>query len=84
MSLDYTGEGDGTPPPVLLPGKCHGRRSLVGCSPWGREESDTTERLPFGLYGNDKYTQGICLRKSLCNFRIFHNNKYRTLSENSL
>ena len=27
--------------------KIHGRRSLVGCSPWGREESDTTERLPF-------------------------------------
>ena len=27
----------------LLPGKSHGRRSLVGCSPWGREESDTTE-----------------------------------------
>ena len=24
------------PTPVLLPGKCHGRRSLVGCSPWGR------------------------------------------------
>ena len=35
------------PTPVLLPGKSHGRRSLVGCSPWGREESDTTERLPF-------------------------------------
>ena len=34
------------PTPVLLPGKSHGRRSLVGCSPWGREESDTTERLP--------------------------------------
>ena len=33
------------PTPVLLPGKSHGRRSLVGCSPWGREESDTTERL---------------------------------------
>ena len=32
---------------VLLPGKSHGRRSLVGCSPWGREESDTTERLHF-------------------------------------
>ena len=29
--------------PVLLPGKSHGRRSLVGCSPWGREELDTTE-----------------------------------------
>ena len=27
--------------------KIHGQRSLVGCSPWGREESDTSERLPF-------------------------------------
>ena len=35
------------PTPVLLPGKSHGRRSLVGCSPWGREELDTTERLHF-------------------------------------
>ena len=35
------------PTPVLLPGKSHGRRSLVGRSPWGREESDTTERLHF-------------------------------------
>ena len=33
------------PTPVLLPGKSHGRRSLVGCSPWGCEESDTTEQL---------------------------------------
>ena len=33
--------------PVLLPGKSYGWRSLVGCSPWGREESDTTERLHF-------------------------------------
>ena len=33
--------------PVLLPGKSHGWRSLVGCSPWGRCESDTTERLHF-------------------------------------
>ena len=32
------------PTSVLLPGKSHGRRSLVGCSPWGREEQDTTER----------------------------------------
>ena len=31
------------PTPVLLPGKSHGRKSLVGCSPWGRSESDTTE-----------------------------------------
>ena len=30
------------PTPVLLPGKPHGRRSLVGYSPWGRKESDAT------------------------------------------
>ena len=35
------------PTPVLLPGKSHGWRSLVGCSPWGWEESDTTEQLHF-------------------------------------
>ena len=35
------------PTPVLLPGKSHGRRSLVGCSPWGREESYTTARFHF-------------------------------------
>ena len=35
------------PTPVLLPAKSHGQRSLVGCSPWGHEESDTTERLHF-------------------------------------
>ena len=31
------------PTPVFLPGESHGRRSLVGCNPWGRTESDTTE-----------------------------------------
>ena len=35
------------PTPVLLPGKSHGRRSLVSCSPCGHEESDMTERLHF-------------------------------------
>ena len=35
------------PTPVLLPGKSHGWRSLVGCSPWGCYELDTTERLHF-------------------------------------
>ena len=33
------------PTPVRLPGKSHAQRSLVGCSPWGREELDTTKRL---------------------------------------
>ena len=31
------------PTPVLLPGKFHGQRSLVGYNPWGCKESDTTE-----------------------------------------
>ena len=35
------------PPPVFLPGKSQGRRSLVGYSPWGRKELDTTEWLHF-------------------------------------
>ena len=64
------GEGNGTPTPVLLPGKSHGWRSLVGCSPWGREESDTTERLrfPFSLScigeGNGNPLQCSCLENS--------------------
>ena len=37
------------PTPVFLPGKSYGRRSLVGYSPQGRKESDTTERLHFHL-----------------------------------
>ena len=55
------------PAPALLPGKSHGRRSLVGCSPWGREESDTTERLHFDFSvsctgeGNGNPLQCSCL-----------------------
>ena len=55
------------PPPVLSPGESHGRRSLVGCSPWGREESDTTERLHFHFSlscigeGNGNPLQCSCL-----------------------
>ena len=55
------------PTPVLLPGKSHGRRSLVGCSPWGRCESDTTERLYFHFSvscigeGNGNPLQCSCL-----------------------
>ena len=32
---------------AFLPGKSHGWRSLVGCSPWGHSESDSTEQLHF-------------------------------------
>ena len=55
------------PTPVLLPGKSHGRRSLVGYSPWGHEELDTTERLHFHFSlsctgeGNGNPLQYSCL-----------------------
>ena len=55
------------PTPVLLPGKSHGWRSLVGCSPWGHEESDKTERLHFHFSlsctgeGNGNPLQCSCL-----------------------
>ena len=39
---------------ILLPGKSHGQRSLVGCSPWGREELDTTELLHFHFNALEK------------------------------
>ena len=38
------------PTPVLLPGKSHGWRSMVGYSPWGHKELDTTERLHFHFF----------------------------------
>ena len=55
---------------ILLPGKSHGRRSLVGCSPWGRSESDMTERLHFHFSlscigeGNGNPLQCSCLEDS--------------------
>ena len=55
------------PTPVLLPRKSHGWRSLVGCSPWGREESDTTAQLHFHFSlscigeGNGNPLQCSCL-----------------------
>ena len=55
------------PTPVLLPGKSHGRRSPVGCSPWGCLESDRTERLHFHFSpscigeGNGNPLQYSCL-----------------------
>ena len=56
------------PTPVLLPGKSHGQRSLVGCSPWDRWGSDMTERLHshFSLScigeGNGNSLQCSCWR----------------------
>ena len=58
------------PTPVLLPGKSHGRRRLVDCSPWARGESDTTEQLHFDFSlscigeGNGKPTPVFLLGES--------------------
>ena len=55
------------PTPVLLPGESHGWRSLVGCSPWGRWGSGTTEQLHFHFSlscigeGNGNPLQCSCL-----------------------
>ena len=52
---------------LLLPGKSHGWRSLVGCSPWGHEESDMTEQIHFHFSlscigeGNGNPLQCSCL-----------------------
>ena len=44
------GEGNGNPLQYSCHGESHGRRSLIGYSPWGRKESDTTERLDFHFH----------------------------------
>ena len=55
------------PTPVFLPGKFHGQRTLVGCSPWGLWGSDTTEQLHFHFSpscireGNGNPLQCSCL-----------------------
>ena len=48
------GEGNGKPTAVLLSGKSHGQKSLVGYSPWhlGREESDTTGAIEHACYNS--------------------------------
>ena len=50
------------PTPVHLPGKSHWRRSLVGCSPWGRKESDKTEQLHFHFHF--PYLEPVCCSMS--------------------
>ena len=67
-SHEKSGEGSQwQPTSVLLPGKSHGWRSLEGCSPWGLEESETTDRLDFHFSlscigeGNGNPLQCSCL-----------------------
>ena len=46
---------------VLLPEKSHELRSLVGCSPWGREELDMTDRLHFHTLQKEMATHSSVL-----------------------
>ena len=55
------------PTPVFLSEESHGQRSLVGCSPWGCKESDTTERLMPKFKNETRWTIkaddfGACIR----------------------
>ena len=69
-----SGEGNGNPTPVFLPGKSHGQRSLVGSNPWGHEESGMTEWLmhtsiiqwcDFG-----QVTETLCSDFLICKMKI--------------
>ena len=63
----FVREGSVTPLQYSCLEKFHGWRSLVGCSPWGLEDSDTTERLHFHFSlscfgeGNGNPLQCSCL-----------------------
>ena len=67
LFMGFSRNGNGTPLQYSCPEKSHGWRSLVGCSPCGREESDTTERLHFHFplscigEGNGNPLQYSCL-----------------------
>ena len=64
---DTAGEGNGNPLQFSHLEKSHGQRNLVGCSPWGCEESEMTERLHFDFSlsrigeGNGNPLQCSCL-----------------------
>ena len=51
--------------PALLPGKSHGQRSLIDYSPWGRKQSDTTERLHFPFQVGHNFSSK---EQAPCNF----------------
>ena len=78
------------PTPVLLPGQPRGRRSLVGCSPWGCEESDVTERLHFNFSllcigeGNGNPLQCSCLENPrMGSHRVGHDLKWLSSSSST-
>ena len=60
------------PTSVFLPGESHGRRSLVGCSPWGRTESDTTEATWQAVTSNTTLVCSITQKNGNYNVQKVH------------
>ena len=71
---------------MFLPGEPHGRRSLVGCSPWGRTESDTTEATWQRQAVGSVLNNGIDDEARKCNLdeKIFKFNKNSLNSKKKL
>ena len=66
--------------PVLLPGKSHGLRSLVGYSPWDRKDSDMTEQLHFDFQMKMKEESeraGLKLKLNSRTFKFYSLRKYQ-------
>ena len=53
------------PTPGFLPGESYGSRTLVGYSPWGRKESDTTERLSTHTNIDERNWKSVCVQINL-------------------
>ena len=88
LHVSQIGEGNGTPLQYSCLEKSHGWRSLVGCSPWGHSELNTTERLHFYFSlsclgeGNGNPLQWSCLEnprdRSLVGCRLWNHTESDT------
>ena len=71
------------PTPAFLPGKSHGQGSLVGYSPWGWKESDTTEQLHFHFILLRVYSESIkpaCIDSKFLMVLFSGDGEHRTLA----
>ena len=65
------GVGNGSPTPVVLPGKSHGQKGLLGYRPWGHKESDMTEHTCMHACTLQKqYGKKLCLRTRTCQISL--------------
>ena len=79
LGWEYPLEKAMAPTPVLLPGKSHGQRNLIGYSPWGRKELDMTERFHFLFFFFLLYTTFILQVLHLYSFITFIITKSRKI-----